>query len=289
VIRVQVVDDEALIRSGFELILDAAGDIEVVATSVGADAVATATRLRPDVVLLDVRMPDVDGLTVLRGIRALPDAPVVAMLTTFDSDEYVVTALRSGAAGFILKDTEPEQLAQLVRTLAAGGVVLSPKASRSILLGHPGPGAAHDDDPGVRRVGLLSGRERDVLVLVAEGLSNADIGARIHLSAGTVKDHVSAILTKLRVGGRVQAALLAQRAGLLGGPGPGGRDRDRGPDAGRRGDAERCDPPAAGRARAPGGAGVHRRRRWSTRCSSRSRPWTSGSSSTTSGGRRRWP
>ncbi|WP_221353246.1 response regulator [Streptomyces beigongshangae] len=227
-IRVQVVDDEALVRSGFELILDAADDIEVVATCVGADAVAAVRRLRPDVVLLDIRMPDVDGLTVLRGIRTLPEAPVVAMLTTFDSDEYIVTALRSGAAGFILKDTEPEQLAQLVRALAAGGVVLSPKASRSMLHGHPGPGAAHDDDPGVRRVALLSGREREVLVLVAEGLSNTDIGARLHLSAGTVKDHVSAILTKLRVGSRVRAALLAQRAGLLGGQG-----------GGRRGDAER--------------------------------------------------
>lgn len=219
VIRVQVVDDEALIRSGFELILNAAEDIEVVATSTGAEAAGTVTRLRPDVVLLDIRMPDVDGLTVLREIRAMPEAPVVAMLTTFDSDEYIVTALRSGAAGFILKDTEPEQLAQLVRTLAAGGVVLSPKASRSMLHGHPGHAAGAGDDPEVRRVGLLSGREREVLVLVAEGLSNADIGARIHLSAGTVKDHVSAILTKLRVGSRVQAALLAQRAGLLGGRG----------------------------------------------------------------------
>ncbi|MBV1938414.1 response regulator transcription factor [Streptomyces sp. BV286] len=233
-IRVQVVDDEALIRSGFELILNAAADIEVVATSTGAEAADTVKRLRPDVVLLDIRMPDVDGLTVLREIRTMPDAPVVAMLTTFDSDEYIVTALRSGAAGFILKDTEPEQLAQLVRTLAAGGVVLSPKASRSMLHGHPGHGT--DDDPGVRRVGLLSEREREVLVLVAEGLSNADVGARIHLSAGTVKDHVSAILTKLRVGSRVQAALLAQRAGLLDGQGPGGT-LGRGP--GQRGDTER--------------------------------------------------
>ncbi|WAU79051.1 response regulator transcription factor [Streptomyces sp. Qhu-G9] len=240
-IRVQVVDDEALIRSGFELILNAAVDIEVVATSTGAEAAGTVTRLRPDVVLLDIRMPDVDGLTVLREIRTMPDAPVVAMLTTFDSDEYIVTALRSGAAGFILKDTEPEQLAQLVRTLAAGGVVLSPKASRSMLHGHPGHEAA-DDDPGVRRVGLLSGRECEVLVLVAEGLSNADVGARIHLSAGTVKDHVSAILTKLRVGSRVQAALLAQRAGLLDGQGQGpGETPGRGPGEGpgRHRDAER--------------------------------------------------
>ncbi|QNP76092.1 response regulator transcription factor [Streptomyces roseirectus] len=207
-----VVDDEALVRSGFRLILSAADDIEVVATATGGEALDAVRRERPDVVLLDIRMPDVDGLTVLGQVRALPEPPVVAMLTTFDADEYVVTALKSGAAGFLLKDTEPDQLAQLVRTLAAGGVVMSPKASHAVWRGRPGP-ACDDEEAG--RVGRLSERERDVLVLVAEGLSNAEIGARIHLSAGTVKDHVSAILTKLRVSSRVQAALLAQRAGLL--------------------------------------------------------------------------
>ncbi|MET9763555.1 response regulator transcription factor [Streptomyces sp. NPDC006372] len=213
-IRVVVVDDEALVRSGFKLILNAADDVEVVATTAGGAAVETVRRERPDVVLLDIRMPDVDGLTVLRRLRALPEPPVVAMLTTFDADEYIVTALRSGAAGFLLKDTEPEQLAQSVRTLAAGGVVMSPKASRVVWQGHPGAAVAVDDVEATR-VGRLTEREREVLVLIAEGLSNADIGGRIHLSAGTVKDHVSAILAKLRVGSRVQAALLAQRAGLL--------------------------------------------------------------------------
>ncbi|NEA98581.1 response regulator transcription factor [Streptomyces sp. SID13726] len=208
-----VVDDEALVRSGFKLILSAADDIEVVATTVGAEAVETVRLEAPDVVLLDIRMPDVDGLTVLRQLRALPEPPVVAMLTTFDADEYILTALRSGAAGFLLKDTEPDQLAQLVRTLAAGGVVMSPKASRAVWQSHPG--ATVVDDEETIRVGRLTEREREVLVLIAEGLSNAEIGTRIHLSAGTVKDHVSAILTKLRVGSRVQAALLAQRAGLL--------------------------------------------------------------------------
>ncbi|KOT33465.1 transcriptional regulator [Streptomyces rimosus subsp. rimosus] len=204
-----------MVRSGFELILNTSDDIQVVATADGAHAAEVIRREAPDVVLLDIRMPDVDGLTVLRQVRALPEAPVVAMLTTFDTDEYILTALRSGAAGFLLKDTEPEQLAHLVRTLAAGGVVMSPKASRALLRSHPGAGAPQDAD--VARVALLSDRERDVLVLVAEGLSNADIGTRIHLSAGTVKDHVSSILTKLRVSSRVQAALLAERAGLLGG------------------------------------------------------------------------
>ncbi|MFI9557422.1 response regulator [Nonomuraea endophytica] len=211
-IRVVVVDDEALVRSGFELILNSADDIQVVATAAGAEAVAAVRRENPDVVLLDIRMPDVDGLTVLAGLRALPVVPVVAMLTTFDTDEYVMTALHSGAAGFLLKDTEPDQLAQLVRTLAAGGVVLSPRASRAVLRERPGGPA---DTEEATRVHRLTDREREVLTLVAEGLSNADIGARIHLSVGTVKDHVSAILTKLRVGSRVQAALIAQRTGLL--------------------------------------------------------------------------
>ncbi|WP_020135997.1 response regulator [Streptomyces sp. 351MFTsu5.1] len=217
-----VVDDEALVRSGFELILNSADGIQVVATAAGAQAADVIRREHPDVVLLDIRMPDVDGLTVLRQVQELPEPPTVAMLTTFDTDEYIVTALRSGAAGFLLKDTEPGQLAHLVRTLAAGGVVMSPKASRALLRGHPGPGGPQDAD--AARVRLLSDRERDVLVLIAEGLSNADIGSRIHLSAGTVKDHVSSILTKLRVAGRVQAALLAERAGLLGGGGGDGGD-----------------------------------------------------------------
>ncbi|WP_053664428.1 response regulator [Streptomyces sp. MMG1121] len=216
-IRVVVVDDEALVRSGFQLILNAAEDIEVVATVSGAGAVARVRETRPDVVLLDIRMPDVDGLTVLREVRTLPDGPVVAMLTTFDTDEYVLAALRHGAAGFLLKDTEPEQLAQMVRTLAAGGIVMSPKASRTLLLSHPGTESADAEE--AARVRRLTARELDVLVLVAEGLSNADVGLRLHLSAGTVKDHVSAIFTKLRVTSRIQAALLAQRARLLDGQG----------------------------------------------------------------------
>ncbi|MBP2326631.1 DNA-binding NarL/FixJ family response regulator [Kibdelosporangium banguiense] len=211
-IRVVVVDDEALVRSGFELILRAAGDIDVVATASGAQAVREISLQKPDVVLLDIRMPDVDGLTILRQLRAMPEPPIVAMLTTFDSDEYIAAALRSGAAGFLLKDTDPEQLAQLVRTLASGGVVLSPKVTRAVVDGYLDAGAGTE---AADRVAQLTERERDVLVLIAAGLSNADIGAQVHLSVGTIKDHVSAILTKLRVGSRVQAALLAERAGLL--------------------------------------------------------------------------
>ncbi|WP_112264496.1 response regulator [Lentzea terrae] len=215
-IRVVVVDDEELVRTGFRLILQAAGDIEVVATPTGAQAVREISLHKPDVVLLDIRMPDVDGLTVLRQLQGLKNPPVVAMLTTFDSDEYIAMALRSGAAGFILKDTGPEQLAQMVRTLVSGGVVLSPKVTRTVVDGYLGSGAGSQAS---EQVGLLTERERAVLVLIAEGLSNTDIGARVHVSVGTVKDHVSAILTKLRVGSRVQAALVAQRAGLLDGNG----------------------------------------------------------------------
>ncbi|MEU0534962.1 response regulator [Amycolatopsis tolypomycina] len=216
-VRVVVVDDEELVRSGFRLILQAAGDIEVVATVTGAQAVKEVGLRRPDVVLLDIRMPDVDGLTVLRQLRGTANPPVVAMLTTFDSDEYIATALRSGAAGFILKDTAPEQLAQLVRTLAAGGVVLSPKVTRTVVDGYLDSGAG---SAAAEQAAALSERERAVLVLIAEGLSNTDIAGRIHVSVGTVKDHVSAILTKLGVGSRVQAALVAQRAGLLSDGGP---------------------------------------------------------------------
>lgn len=211
-IRVLVVDDEALIRTGFQHILDAADGIEVVAAVPGGQAVRTAQEIRPDVVLLDIRMPDVDGLTVLAALRRLPDPPVVAMLTTFDMDEYVATALRSGAAGFLVKDTDPEELPFLVQTLADGGTVLSSKVTRTVVEGYLEAGSQEPAAPNLDR---LTDRERDVLVLIAEGLSNSDIAARMHLSTGTVKDHVSAILTKLEVGSRVQAALLAERAGLL--------------------------------------------------------------------------
>ncbi|MBC6447449.1 response regulator [Actinokineospora xionganensis] len=207
-IKAVVVDDEALIRSGFALILGAAPDIEVVATAVGGDAVAEVERHQPDVVLLDIRMPDVDGLTVLRQLRRLTSPPVVAMLTTFEADEYVTAALRSGAAGFILKDTDPAQLAQQVRTLAGGSVVLSPKVTRAVM----GSGATPAEADAVLRVGKLSTRERTVLGHIAQGLSNGDIGLRMHLSTGTIKDNVSVILTKLGVDNRIQAALLAQRA-----------------------------------------------------------------------------
>jgi DNA-binding NarL/FixJ family response regulator len=210
VIRVIVVDDEALVRSGIGLILGAAGDIDVVATANGGDAMWEISLHSPDVVLLDIRMPEVDGLTILTEVRAMRDPPAVAMLTTFDTDEYIGAALRAGAAGFLLKDTAPEQLARAVRALAGGAVVLAPSAARLVLDGSGEPRAE-----AAAKIGRLSERERYVLKLVAEGLSNDDIGARLPLSAGAVTEQVGAILSKLMVESRVQAALLAQAAGLL--------------------------------------------------------------------------
>lgn len=212
-IRVVIVDDEALVRTGFTMILNATEDIRVVGTASGIDALDVIKAEKPDVLLLDIRMPQIDGLALLSVVDTLPDRPAVAMLTTFDADEYIMSALGSGASGFLLKDTEPEQLAQYVRALAAGAVVLAPRASRSLLATHPGAGPELTAE--TERVAMLTDRERQVLVLVADGLSNAEIGARLFLGAGTVKDHVSAILAKLGVGSRVQAALAAQRAGLL--------------------------------------------------------------------------
>jgi DNA-binding NarL/FixJ family response regulator len=210
VIRVVVVDDEALVRSGIGLILRAAGDIDVVATANGGDAMWEISLHHPDVVLLDIRMPDVDGLTILNEVRAMRDPPAVAMLTTFDADEYIEAALQAGASGFLLKDTDPQQLARAVRALAGGAVVLGPSAAQ-LVLGDGGEPRAE----AVAKIGRLSQRERDVLKLVAEGASNDDIAARLALTTSALTQQVNAILSKLMVGSRVQAALLAHAAGLF--------------------------------------------------------------------------
>ncbi|MEV7599143.1 response regulator transcription factor [Kitasatospora sp. NPDC089797] len=212
-IRVAVVDDEALVRLGFSLILNAAEDIEVVAAVPGGQALAAVAAHAPDLVLLDVRMPDIDGLTLLRELTDLPEAPVVAMLTTFDADEYIARALGRGACGYLLKDTDPDDLAPLVRSLVGGAVVLAPRIMPAVVDGY----LRHHRDlgSGAERAAGLSERERGVLLLLAQGLSNTEIGRRLHLSTGTVKDHVSALLAKLGVTNRVQAALWAQRTGLL--------------------------------------------------------------------------
>lgn len=206
VTSVVIVDDETLVRYGFELILGAAADIEVVATSGDVDAVETVRRHTPDVVLLDVRMPRVNGLEVLAALRALPEPPAVAMLTTFDTDTQVVArAMDSGAAGFLLKDTDPESLAEYVRALARGGIVLAPGVDRTRLF------ASRPATPAPE----LSDREHAVVRLVAEGASNPEIGQRIGVSTGTVKEDVRALLAAFGVTTRVQLALRAAEAGLL--------------------------------------------------------------------------
>ena len=211
-LRVAIVDDEALIRSGFALILSAAGDIEVVATCDGSQALRVITEHRPDVVLLDIRMPDKDGLAVLEELQTLASPPIVAVLTTFDAEEYIASALRLGAAGFLLKDTDPEQLPHMIRSLAAGGLVLSDRVSPKVIAGYLGDRA---DEAAIGAIGTLTDREIEVLRLLARCHSNGEIAAALFSSVGTVKDQVSSILSKLGVKSRVEAAIVAQRARLL--------------------------------------------------------------------------
>ena len=212
-LRVAVIDDEALVRSGLSMILAVPDDMEVVVSCDGLHAVEEITRHHPDVVLLDIRMPEVDGITVLARVLALPEPPVVAMLTTFAADDQVTAALRAGAIGFLLKDTEPEQLIHAVRVLATGGSVLSPAVTRTVI----GSYVATAADPDVSAlIAAMTDREREVLALLGEGLSNLEISQRLFLSIGTVKEYVSTVLAKLGAANRVRAAVLAHRAGLVG-------------------------------------------------------------------------
>lgn len=215
VIRLIVVDDESLVRAGFERILSEVADIDVVATCDGLTAVDTINRVSPDVVLLDIRMPGVDGLSVLRGIRRTNSTVKIAMLTTFDGDGHVAAALSAGATGFLLKDTDPEHLPQLVRTLAGGGLVLSSTVGQRVAAGFIGN---RGSESARRLVDALSSREKQVLSALASGASNPEIAAQLFLSATTVKDYVSTIFTKLNCTSRVQAALIADRARLASGP-----------------------------------------------------------------------
>ncbi|MCP3800254.1 MULTISPECIES: response regulator transcription factor [Allokutzneria] len=213
-IKVLLVDDEDLVRSGLRMILSSAGDIEVVGEcDDGCLVVDRVRQLRPHVVLLDIRMRTTDGLSALRRLRALPDPPRVAMLTTFDIDEYVSEALRLGASGFLLKDTEPAQLVRAVRDVARGGAVLDPGVAARVLAAVAnGERAA---EPARTLLGSLSEREREVLALIGQGMSNAEIGGALHLSEATVKGYVSSVLGKIGAVNRVQAALVAYRGGLI--------------------------------------------------------------------------
>ncbi|MFJ4774810.1 response regulator [Streptomyces sp. NPDC088762] len=213
-IRVLIVDDERLLRTCMQQILESEPDIVVPATCDGPEALAAVAEHRPDVVLLDLRMPQTDGLTVLAALRAEAAPPAVAVLTTFSAEEDVAGALSAGASGFLLKDTAPEELIHSVRLLAAGGTVLSAPVARSVVQGYLAQGPAVPD--AVARTESLTGRERQVLALLADGLANAEIGRRLGVGAATAKDHVSAILAKLGLANRVQAAVFAHQAGLAG-------------------------------------------------------------------------
>ncbi|MVO88597.1 response regulator [Streptomyces sp. p1417] len=213
-----VVDDENLVREGLRRILGTFEGVDPVAGCSGAAAADQALLHRPDVVLLDLRMPDRDGLTVLADLRGLPAPPAVALLTTFDAEEHLSAALRGGAAGFLLKDTPPAQLEYAIKELARGNSVLAPRLARTVVrhyagAGARGPGAVPPlpDSPAPE----LTARERDVLALLADGHSNAAIGRRLFIGTTTVKDHVSALLVKLGVSNRVQAAVHAHRLGLV--------------------------------------------------------------------------
>ncbi|GAA4932032.1 response regulator transcription factor [Streptomonospora halophila] len=212
-IRTALVDDERLVRSGLRMILDTAEDIEVVGEAGdGDEALDLAARLEPDVVLLDIRMPGTDGLTAAAMMADLPRPPKVVLLTTFDLDEYVHRALRAGAVGFLLKDTPPRDLIGAVRTIDEGNAMLAPSITKRMLERFTVPAAGAGAEA-ARRLQVLSDRERDVLVAVAQGMSNAEAGRSLGMREATVKAHVSSILSKLGMGNRVQAAILAHDAG----------------------------------------------------------------------------
>jgi DNA-binding NarL/FixJ family response regulator len=213
-IRVMLVDDDALVRSGLRMMLAGAANVDVVAEAADGHEVLGAVDLhRPDVVLMDIRMPQLDGIAATRLLTAQPDPPAVVVLTTFDADELVLRALQAGAAGFLLKDTPPAEIVRAIELVHAGDGMLSPAVTRRLI-----SLVARDSDAAARtdrardRMATLSPREHDVALAVARGQANAEIAAALHLSVPTVKAHVSRLLDKLDVDNRVQIALLVQDA-----------------------------------------------------------------------------
>jgi DNA-binding NarL/FixJ family response regulator len=211
-IRVLIADDQSMVRAGFRMLLSGEQDIEVVAEARdGLEAVAKAARFDPTVILMDIRMPELDGLEATRRIIAADDAARILILTTFGLDDYVYEALRAGASGFVLKDDPPEQLISAVRTVAAGDALLSPAITKRVIrqftrIARPAPPKELDE---------LTAREQDILLLIAGGLSNAEIGQQLYISETTVKTHVTHILQKLGLRDRVQAVILAYQTGLF--------------------------------------------------------------------------
>ena len=218
--RVLIVDDDPLVRSALTLMLGGQQDVEVVGeASDGREGVEAVADLRPDVVLMDVRMPRLNGLEATRELHLQPDPPRVIVLTTFDADDHVVGALAAGADGFLLKDTPPPQILEAIRKVADGEPMLSPSATRTLLRrlrsDHADTGAADRAAEAERRLAPLTYRERDVALAVGRGLSNAEIAAELYLSVPTVKAHVSRLFDKLEVTNRVQIAMCVHDAGLV--------------------------------------------------------------------------
>jgi DNA-binding NarL/FixJ family response regulator len=213
-VRVLLVDDDALVRAGLRMILSSADDLEVVGEADdGVRAVAAVREHRPDVVLMDIRMPVLDGITATAALRRLAAPPQVIVLTTFQADEQVMSALRAGASGFLLKDTPPAEIVAAVRLVAAGEAMLSPSVTRTLLSHFGDLEATERRRVATERLATLTDRERDVAIAVGSGASNAEVAAALFLSEATVKAHVSRLLTKLDVANRVQIAIVVHDAG----------------------------------------------------------------------------
>ena len=214
-VRVLIVDDQSMIRAGFAALLDAQEGIEVVgAAEDGAGITDEVRRTRPDVVLMDIRMPKVNGLEATRMVLGMPgEPPKILMLTTFDADEYVFSALRAGASGFLLKDAAPEELIHAVRVVAEGQALLSPQITRTLIADYAARPTSPRKDTAL--LGALTEREVDVMTLVARGSSNSEIAAELFLAEQTVKTHVSRILTKLSLRDRTQIVVTAYESGLV--------------------------------------------------------------------------
>ncbi|MET0417519.1 MAG: response regulator transcription factor [Actinoplanes sp.] len=213
-IRVVLVDDQTLVRTGFRLVLEETTDVEVVGEAAdGSQALGVVARTRPDVVLMDVRMPGLDGIEATRRIRSGPHSARVIILTTFDLDEYVLAGLRAGASGFLLKDALAADLVSAVRVVATGQSVAAPSVTRRLIAHYLGSVPVMASASG--RLGVLTGREREVLTLVARGLSNPEIATALCLSESTVKTHLGRILAKLDLRDRVQAVILGYECGLV--------------------------------------------------------------------------
>ncbi|WP_372433338.1 response regulator [Micromonospora phaseoli] len=216
-VRILIVDDDALVRAGLSMILGGTPDLTVVGEAAdGSEVVRAVAACRPDVVLMDIRMPRLDGLAATEALRALPRPPEVLVLTTFDADEHVLRALRAGAGGFLLKDTPPVEIVRAVRRVAAGEATLSPTVTRT-LIEHVTAGTPADPrrERAARLIAALTERERAVAVALGRGHTNAEIAAELFMSVATVKAYVSRLLTRLGLNNRVQVALLVHDAGLV--------------------------------------------------------------------------